>query len=133
MILSPGRNAFSDNLVAIQCPRNDPTKMKESKEEVNKTLKHVWHKVKHGKRKDSPRTKEDAFVLCKNDALNEEVDTNANSNDGNKSSDSRWNEIELISSTEEVTQIKTKKKFKKRVSHVNFFLFLKDKEAKGKN
>ena len=100
--------------------------MKESKEKVNKTLKHVWHKVKHGKRKDSPRTKEDAIVLCKNDALNEEVDTNANSN-------SRWNEIELISSTEEVTQIKTKKKFKKRVSHVNFFLFLKDKEAKGKN
>ena len=87
---------------------------------INKTLKNVWHKVKLGKRKDK---EEDVIILCTSNTINEDIDTNVNRTDINRGNDPRWNEIELISSselTEEETHgkdelRKTKKKFRKRV------------------
>ena len=100
--------------------------MKESKDKAKKTLKHVWNKVKHGKRNNNQETKEDAIVSCKNDTLNEEIDSNANrtcGTSGNRSGDPRWDDIELISSREQAEEHQgkddkrnTKRKFKKRVS-----------------
>ena len=89
---------------------------------MHKTLKNVWRKVKHGQRKDEKETyDEDIIMLCRNDALSEKdpsdysVKRTAEKSD---LSDSRWDEIEFISSAEQNERKdvpKKKKKFGKRV------------------
>ena len=96
--------------------------MKETKSSMHKTLKNVWRKVKHGQRKDEKeRHKEDIIVLCRNDALSEEDTDDYNikrTTEISDISDSRWDEIEFISSTEQKERKdvpKKKKKFRKQV------------------
>ena len=93
--------------------------MKETKSSTHKTLKNVWRKVKHGQRKGEKD--EYIILLCRNDALIEkDIDDYSVKRTAEKSdiSDSRWDEIEFISSAEqnERTDVpKKKKKFRKRV------------------